>query len=216
MAQKSLLLNAGLQFVEYNAINIEFLDFEFPEEAVEALIFTSQNGVHSFLDNKGDFKVLKKKVFCVGEKTKSLLERNGFEVSHVADSSMELGQILVKAYSNKRFLLFSGNLRRDELPEVLKENKVWYHEIITYRTTANPKKFKAQFDGVLFFSPSGVASYAQQNTIPGKAFCIGQTTAEEVKKYTNNYSVANKPTVENVIVQAVKQLSFNDQERFIP
>jgi len=210
LAQKSLLLNAGLQFVEYNGITVEMLDFELPKETVEAFVFTSQNAVKSFLDKTDPAKFSEKKVFCVGEKTKSLLENNGFTVSKVAHSSYNLGQYLVKAYPNGNFLLFSGNLRRPELPQLLVENNVRYKELIIYRTQKNPRRFHAQFDGILFFSPSGVDSYVQENQILGKAFCIGPTTASEVKKYTDNYTIANKPTVENVIVQAVKHLSSND------
>ena len=34
-------------------------------------------------------------------------------------------------------------------------------------------------------------------------FCIGNTTAAEAKKHSENIILANKPTVENVLVQAI-------------
>ncbi|NND64229.1 MAG: uroporphyrinogen-III synthase, partial [Flavobacteriaceae bacterium] len=43
-SQKELLLNAGLSFVEYNALNVQFLEFEMPPK-VENAIFTSQYAI---------------------------------------------------------------------------------------------------------------------------------------------------------------------------
>jgi len=102
-------------------------------------------------------------------------------------------------------LFFCGNLRRNELPTILKENNVNYTEQIVYKTLYNEKRFDRTFDGILVFSPSGIQSFVSENQLhKSMAFCIGNTTASEVKKHTEAIVVANKPTVENVIVQAAK------------
>lgn len=49
--QRSLLLNAGISVVEYNAIKIEFIPFEVPA-TIENAIFTSQNGVLSIQNSE--------------------------------------------------------------------------------------------------------------------------------------------------------------------
>ena len=57
----------------------------------------------------------------------------------------------------------------------------------------------------MFFSPSGVKSFSIKNKINNAiAFCIGETTANEAKKITQNIIIANKASIENVLVQVIK------------
>ena len=210
LAQKELLLNAKQSFVEYDAIKIEFIPFTIDFD-YDYFVFTSKNGVKSFLNNAKDLNAVKKKVFCVGEKTKFLLEQNGLKVIEMAKNSEELGLIISKTYKNASFFIFSGNLRRPELTEELHKNKIRYKEVEAYRTLLNYKKFKRSFNGVLFFSPSGVTSFIHKNRLKNSlAICIGDTTAKEAKKYTNQIRIATKPTIENVLVQAIKYFKQND------
>lgn len=199
-AQKELLLNSGIGYVAYNAIEIELLDIHFSREIKNA-IFTSKNAVLAIQNL--EFRI--QNCYCVGEKTKRLLEKNGQKVKENAENASDLAKIILKKYKNEQFLFLCGNLRRDELPSILKENNIELKEKIVYKTYLNSKKLNRIFDGVLFFSPSGVQSYVSENAISNSvAFCIGSTTASEAKKYSKNIIVANKPTVENIIVQAVK------------
>ena len=41
--QKELLLNSGIGFAEYDAINIEFLNFDLPKQTIQNAIFTSKD-----------------------------------------------------------------------------------------------------------------------------------------------------------------------------
>lgn len=206
-AQQELLLNAGLSFTHYNGIKIDFLNFELPKDDFDFLIFTSQNGVRSYIKKGGGLAL--KKAFCVGEKTKFLLEKNGYKVIEMGQNSSEIAKIITKNYKNSSFLHISGNLSLVELPNMLKKNNVRYVSLTGYETKPSPKKFDQLFDGVLFFSPSGVQSFTQHNKISGTALCIGSTTAQEAEKHTDKISIAKKPTVENVIVQAVKYFDSN-------
>lgn len=200
--QRSLLLQAGIGLVEYNAIAVEEVDF-IAGEKIENAIITSQNTVKALIDNK----VLIENCFCVGVKTKEQLETNGYRVKVMAHYGKELAEIMVKEFADETFTFFCGNLRRDELPELLTKNKVNFTEIEVYKTILKPKKFERSFDGVLFFSPSAVESFAKENSLKKtKAFCIGTTTAAEAEKYTNELIIATKPTIENVIVKVVKKL----------
>lgn len=200
--QRSLLLQAGIGLVEYNATAIEEVDFE-AEEKIENAIITSQNTVNALIDNKA----LIENCFCVGEKTKKMLEANGHQVKVMTDYGKELAEIIVRDYADKKFTFFCGNLRRDELPELLTKNKVDFTEIEVYKTLLKPKKFEHSFDGVLLFSPSAVESFVKENSLKNTtAFCIGTTTAAEAEKHTNKIIIATKPTIENVIVQVVKNL----------
>lgn len=214
--QQELILNAGLGFSHYNAISINFLKFSWPNEQFDHLIFTSQNGVKSYLQNKipsgsKNYGLEAKGIFCVGEKTKSLLEQNRLKVIEMAQNSLELAQNIAKTYQNRSFLHISGNLRTEDISKVLTENNIGYKAIMGYETTLECKQFDREFDGILFFSPSAVKSFTKMNRIIGTAFCIGETTAAEAQKHTNSIVVAKKPTIENVIVQAVKHFNQNNE-----
>lgn len=209
LAQKELVLNAGLGLVAYDALSIVYLDFDL-DNGFDHYIFTSQNAVGAFLQKHPD-KLAEKTVFCVGEKTKKKLEENGANVLEFAQNSSELAQIIEKDHKNHSFLFFLGNLRRDEIPDVLKQHNVRFKEMVVYKTSLNQKAFDSTFVGVLFFSPSGVESFTMNNTLNNTpAFCIGETTATEAKKHTDKIIIANKPTIENVLVQAVKYFKTND------
>jgi len=198
--QKERLIRSEIGCVTYDAINIELLEVKNTENIKNA-IFTSKNAVRAVQPSTFSIQYC----FCVGENTKKLLEEKGHKVIEIAQNASELGEIISKKYENEHFFFFCGNLRRDELPTTLEENNVSCKEVIVYKTHKNLKEFRRPFNGILFFSPSGVQSYTTSNEIgDAVAFCIGATTASEAKKYTDNIIIANKPTVENVIVQAVK------------
>ncbi|WP_420603358.1 uroporphyrinogen-III synthase [Flagellimonas sp.] len=209
-SQKELLLNSGIGFVEYNALEFEFLDVEIPTDC-SSLIFTSKNAVKAFLRRSDESNFLNLHTYCVGEKTKSFLEEKGLNIVKMAHNASELGDFLVKNHKNEDFLFFSGNQRRPELPELLEKNNIRYKEIQMYNTHLRPKKFNRIFDGVLFFSPSGIRSYLLENEIKQSlSFCIGPTTSTEAKKHTDQIIIANKPTVENVLVQVIKHFKQHD------
>ncbi len=200
--QRSLLLQAGISLVQYDAIKIEWVPFKIPSEVNNAIV-TSQNAVRSILNSK--FKI--QQCFCVGEKTKSLLEENGFKVVKMTEYASELASYLVENYKNDSFHFLCGNIRSDEIPSKLKENTIAFEETEVYKTTLNPKKFERNFDAILFFSPSGVRSFVTENKInKSKVVCIGTTTASEAKKHTENVVIANATTVESVIAKTVKKL----------
>lgn len=199
-SQKELLLNSGIGFVEYDAIEIEFLNVTI-DQHIHNAIFTSKNAVKAVL-NSG---LAIQQCFCVGDNTKKLLQQGGIEVIETAQNARDLAEIIVRNYQQEKFHFICGNLRRDELPSILSQNKISLEEIIIYNTLKKSTKIDRVFDGILFFSPSGIESYTSENVIKeSMVFCIGNTTASEAKKHTDNIIIANKPTVENVIVQAVK------------
>ncbi|MDN3675459.1 uroporphyrinogen-III synthase [Flavobacterium branchiarum] len=203
--QKQYLLNANFNVVEADFIATEKTPFEL-NQINDNLIFTSQNAVHSVLEYS-DIEALKtKKVFCVGLKTKALLAENGFDVIAYTGYAADLAEIITLIYANESYTFFSGNLRRDTLPDALKEAKVKYNEIKVYETTLTPQKINNAVDGILFFSPSGVESYLKENSIKNeKCFCIGETTAEALDKITKNIIIADHQTVEDVIEDVLNE-----------
>ena len=199
--QRHFLLNAGLSVVEAYFIGITYKPFNI--NAIKPnLVFTSRNGFEGFLKHKLSAVYTGSSVFCVGNNTRIFVERSRFNVVAIADDAYTLAGIIVKDYPHDSFTFFSGNLRRDELPLALTEAKIDFNEIEVYETALTPHKITSKPDGILFFSPSGIESYLKENAITDEAcFCIGNTTAAALAGITDNVIIANKPSVENVIVQ---------------
>ena len=203
--QKQALLKAGFSVTEANFIKTENSDFDL-KEINDNLIFTSQNAAQSVLLHPKCEELKYKNVFCVGMKTKALLEENGFNVEVYLDYASDLAEIITLIYSKESFTFFSGNLRKETLPKALKEAKINFNEIQVYETTLTPNKIKTPVDGILFFSPSAIESYLKDNKIKNEiCFCIGETTAEALDKITRNIIVADRPSVENVIEDVIEE-----------
>ena len=204
-SQKQALLDAGFSVTEANFIKTENSDFDL-KGINDNLIFTSQNAAQSILLHPKCEELKSKKVFCVGMKTKALLEENGFNVEVYLDYASDLAEIITLIYSKESYTFFSGNLRKETLPKALKAAKVNFNEIQVYETTLTPQKIKTPVDGILFFSPSGVESYLKENKIKNEiCFCIGETTASSLEKTTRNIIVADQPSVENVIEDVIEE-----------
>lgn len=207
--QKQELLNANFDLIEADFIKTVDRDFELTE-LNDNLIFTSQNAVRSFFKHP-KFEELKpklqqKNVFCVGLKTKILLSEAGFNVVAYTGYASDLAEIITLIYANESYTFFSGNLRRETLPEALKEAGVKFNEIQVYETSLTPHKIKTPADAILFFSPSGVESYLKENSIKKETcFCIGETTADALEKITKNIVIANQPSVEDVIEDVIEE-----------
>ncbi len=87
----------------------------------------------------------------------------------------------------------------DDLPTILTEHKIDVNEVIAYETKYNSQKIDDTVEGVMFYSPSTVQSYKQENDNDIIAFCIGDTTATEAKKHFKDIRIAKMPTVESVV-----------------
>lgn len=203
--QKQELVKADFNVIEEDFIETKTIDFELAK-VNDNLIFTSQNAVNSILQHPKCEELKDKNVFSIGMKTKDLLTENGFNVIAYTGYAADLAEIISLIYSDENFTFFSGNLRRDVLPNTLQENGITLNEIKVYETKLTSKKVTEKVDGILFFSPSGVESYLKLNTIKDETcFCIGETTAEALEnKKVKTIVIADKPSVENVIAEVVE------------
>ncbi len=215
--QKQVLIDANISLIEEDFIETKIKNFDFSSfggvsegrgglKVNNNLIFTSQNAVQSVLQHPKCNELKSKNVFSVGMKTKDLLTENGFNVIAYTGYASDLAEIISLIYSKESYTFFSGNLRRDVLPNTLKENGITFNEIEVYETNITSKKIKEKIDGILFFSPSAVESYLKLNTLKEETcFCIGETTAEALEnKKVKNIIIAEKPTVENVIDEVIE------------
>ncbi|RZJ36066.1 MAG: uroporphyrinogen-III synthase [Flavobacterium sp.] len=207
--QRQFLLNAGISVIEADFISIRLKEFELPVIG-ESLIFTSANAVKSVLQNSKLEELRRRPCICVGSKTRTMLEENGFTVVESEENADELGKKIRENHRGKSFTFFAGNLRLETLPDLLKGLEIFFNEVQVYETTLEPQKVQTATDAILFFSPSGVVSYLKSNSIASQfCFCIGETTAKALEAETKNIVVSNKSTVENVIIQCINH--FNKQ-----
>ena len=203
--QREALTNANLNVVEVDFIETKSQAFEL-NGINDNLIFTSQNAVQSFLLDPKSEDLKTKNVFCVGLKTKILLSENGFNVIAYTGYAEDLAEIITLIYANESYTFFSGNLRRETLPQALKEAKIKFNEIQVYETKLTPQKIKTPVDAILFFSPSGIESYLKENKIKNETcFCIGTTTSSALGGITKNIIIADQPTIEDVIEEVIAE-----------
>lgn len=167
---------------------------------IKNVIFTSQNAVESLLYSFAASELDFTNIFCVGRRTKRLIEKKIGKVTHIESSAEKLANYLSANLKNESYTFFCGNKRRDDLPEILSKQKNEVTEVECYSTLLSSKKIEDKFNGILFYSPTGIESYLMKNTRKSLvAFCIGETTANEARKHFENVIVAEFSTVNSVI-----------------
>lgn len=209
--QKQFLLNAGFAVVDADFIATKPIDFSIAE-VKDNLIFTSANAVKAVADHPEVQEIRRKPCFATAPKTSELLDEVGFTVIETAGDAAGLGAIIQEKYSGESFTYFCGNLRLETLPGWFKEWNIDFSEVVVYETSLTPIVV-AKPDALLFFSPSGVDSYLSVNELTDETcFCIGDTTANALKNRTSNIVIANKPSVENVIIQCINFFSIKSYD----
>jgi hydroxymethylbilane synthase len=166
---------------------------------LENVVITSQNGVEAVLNSFSKEELNFKNIFCVGRRTKKLIENRIGKVTHVSKNALKLAEYISKETEIKEVTYFCSNVRLDTLSSFLQANDIVVHEVEAYKTMLSPVKIDDSVAGVLFYSPSGIHSYLEENNTNKTAFCIGETTAVEARKHFNTVEVANTPSVENVL-----------------
>lgn len=167
--------------------------------AIKNVIITSKNAVESLTTNFSPEELQFKNIFCVGRRTKKLIEQKIGPVTHSENNAKKLANYLVEYMEGVEVTYFCSDLRLDDLPTILEKNNITVHEVEAYKTVYSSVKVDDNTQGIMFYSPSTVQSYIQQNKANKIAFCIGETTAEEAKKHFKDVRVAKVPTVESVI-----------------
>ena len=166
---------------------------------IENVVITSQNAVASLLTSIAAEELKFKNIYCVGRRTKRLIEQRIGEVRHSAKNAKALAEYLVEYMEGLEVTYFCSDQRLDELPNILTENNLVVNEVEAYKTKYAPVAVGEGIEAVLFFSPSAVESYLQLNRPDAIAFCIGDTTANEARKHFSEVHVARMPSVEGVI-----------------
>ena len=173
-------------------------------------IFTSSNAVAAV--GKTVSPRTNWNIFCIEPATKKWVENIFMNscVAGAAKDAAELSEKIINDKSVKEVVFFCGNQRRDLLPLELKKNGIHVEELMVYNTVENPQAVTKKYDGILFFSPSAVRSFFEENKINSETilFAIGKTTAEELKNYSNNTTVISEiPDTQKLIADVIKYFS---------
>ncbi|MFK5973749.1 MAG: hydroxymethylbilane synthase [Flavobacteriaceae bacterium] len=163
------------------------------------VIITSKNAVESLLTNLSSDELQFKNIYCVGRRTKRLIENRIGKVKHQENTAKKLAEYLVEYIEGVEVTYLCSDLRLDDLPLILTENNIKVNEIEVYKTKHSPIEIDKNTEGVLFYSPSTVESYLLKNKADKIAYCIGETTAIEARRHFKDVRVAKIPTVESVI-----------------
>ncbi|SNR15402.1 hydroxymethylbilane synthase [Tenacibaculum jejuense] len=199
-AQKNLLAESmTVEDSDFIKIRFNRIAPKLVKQELEHVIITSKNGVEALLHNFTKEELQFKNIYCVGRRTKKLIEQKIGKVKNSERNAKKLAAYLSEELSGQTVTYFCSDLRLDTLPTVLSENNITVNEIEAYKTMYSPAKVDETVNGVLFYSPSTVESYMQENKGDKIAFCIGETTAKEASKYFEEVQVAKVPTVESIL-----------------
>lgn len=172
----------------------------------KSLIFTSLNGVKSFFENgftpNEDFTAKNyNKIYCVGEKTKRELRKNGFGTFKVLKNAETLSRFIIENCVHEKFLHFCGNLAIDVLDNELPLQNIQYKKVTVYQTEELNPSIHEKYHAIVFFSPSGVRSFAKNNSLENTLlFSIGETTSKELRKHTKSeIFTSNENTLLNLL-----------------
>lgn len=175
------------------------------------VVFTSRNAVEAVALYQED-NLPAWKIYCLGTTTHQLVGKyfGQDKIAGTAKDAASLAELIAEDRFTDEVIFFCGDQRRDELPEILRHHGIELNEIVVYQTIAVPNKIDKIYNGILFFSPSAVASFFQYNQLPGTTilFAIGNTTANEIKKHSSNtLLISDEPGKENLVKKMMEIMS---------
>lgn len=180
------------------------------------IVFTSTNGVKVFFENVFiDRRFFANKKFaCIGEGTANELRRYGFEADLIPCkfTAKELGKALSQAVKkNERVLILRAENGSRELNAELSEKGIDFLDLHIYKTVADTSFAQNEIpetDYTVFASQSGVRAFFDLGgDFGGKAVCIGEITAKELKKHREDIIICKKHTAE-CIVQTIEKETY--------
>ena len=202
--QKGIAIDM-LSFIETEPIQNINVQQEVEQALLQSatIVFTSMNAVDAVVNYKEEHQP-DWRIYCIGTTTNKLVKNYFGEetIAGTANSAAELAELIAADRYDEEVIFFCGDQRRDELPDILRNNDIEVNEIVVYQTIAVPHRVEKKYNGILFFSPSAADSFFSNNKVVGQTvlFAIGNTTATVIKKYSNNkIIISDEPGKENLV-----------------
>lgn len=209
LAKKQGINIETLSFIETTAIDTIDVQQEIETASVQtaAVVFTSMNAVVAVVNMLDGF-VPDWQIYCMGNTTKDLVVAYFGEnaIAGTADNATALAEELIESAETDEVFFFCGNRRRDELPDILRNEGIDVIEIVVYETIHKHHEINKVYDAILFFSPSAVESFFELNRLPGQTtvFVIGKTTKQAVNTFSdNNIVVSTEPGKDQLVTAAI-------------
>lgn len=179
------------------------------------VVFTSASAVEAVC-RQNNFSAPDWKIYCIEKATLKAVNKY-FPASQVAGTGMNAEELAGKIMADnevKEVVFFCGDKRMDTLPTTLLNKGIITREITVYKTEERPQFIEKEYNGYLFYSPSGVSSFFTMNEVPETAvlFAIGHTTAHALKlECANNIVVSEQPSKEILLQTAVDHFTTINQ-----
>ena len=154
------------------------------------------------------------KIFALGNTTRNIAEQK-FPRSNIyggGENASTLAAQVISAGNIDEVIFFCGDQRRDELPAQLQSNGIKVREVVVYKTHRQPHRLQKSYDGIMFFSPSAVASFFEANSITEDTilFAIGNTTAKTIEQYSSNKVItSDHPGKEDLLNKVIFTFQYH-------
>jgi len=134
-----------------------------------AVVFTSRTAIDNYFRVAEELRVVvpdSMKYFCISEATAYYLQKyivyRKRKIFHSTGKFSDLVDV-VKKHKEENYLVPLSDIHKQEIPELLDKNKINYTKAILYRTVSSDLSDLLAFDYdiLVFFSPSGIASLLQ-------------------------------------------------------
>ncbi|MEZ4801654.1 MAG: hydroxymethylbilane synthase [Gelidibacter sp.] len=198
-AQRQRFKNVKVDSTDFLKISLNRIPKYILKSKIDNVIITSQNAVEAIVKIVTKEELQFKNIYCVGRRTKRLIETKIGKVKHSENNAQALADYLVEFIDGTQVTHFCSDIRLDELSTTLEKNHISVSEVEAYKTILDTETIDSDVEGVMFFSPSSVESYMKSNMADKIAFCIGDTTATEARKHFEDVRTAKIPTMESVI-----------------
>ena len=199
----------NIELTQHDFIKTEIKKFDVPKK-YKNWIFTSKNAVDAVFSSKYKINYQNYNYYCVGENTKCLLIKNGQKVLKMANNSVKLANFIKKNNKKGSYLYFRGSIKNNHFSSFFRNNDISLKEVIVYKTCLTPKKMGKKFDGIMFFSPSGVKSFIAKNEIKNcMCFCIGDTTLNYLQTHNHKGFSVKTPSIENVVNKTINYFNHD-------
>lgn len=194
-----------------------------------AVIFTARTAVDHFFRLCEELRVTvpeTMRYFCVTESIALYLQKyivyRKRKIAFSPTGKIEGLMPAILKHSGENYLLPLSDVHTDDLTSLLDSKKIKYSKAIMYRTVSNDftAEEKFDYDMVLFFSPSGIASLLknfpdfEQNDL--RIGCFGQTTAKAVKdaglRLDLEAPTPEAPSMTSALEQYIKEVNKNGKK----
>jgi uroporphyrinogen-III synthase len=215
---RKFIIIEGIPAKEFRKDRINILDYT-------AVIFTSRNAVDHF------FRICKEmrievpdtmKYFSISESTAYYLQKYvQYRKRKVFHSKENFGNLveLIKKHKAEKFLLPCSDIHKQEIANMLEENKILFKKAVIYRTLASDlSDIKIEdYDMLVFFSPAGIKSlyknfpkFKQNKTTIG---AFGPSTAKAVTDAALTLNISAPSKTATSMTMAIEQYLQNQMKR---